>query len=94
MALARVVTFDGVTKDRAEEMEREMRDEAPPDDLPEKELIVLHDPDAEQSLVIVFFDSEEDYRRGDVALNAMAPEETPGRRTSVARYDVSVRMTV
>jgi hypothetical protein len=94
MALARVVTFDGVSKDRMEEMDREMREGQPPEGLPAKEIIVLHDPDAEQSLVIVFFETEDDYRRGDEALNAMPSDDTPGRRTSVTKYDVATRMTV
>jgi hypothetical protein len=54
---------------------------------------VLHDPDAEKSLVILFFENEADYRRGDEVLNAMPADDTPGRRTSVARYDVAMRMT-
>jgi hypothetical protein len=94
MALARVVSFDGVTKDRIEEMEREMGDGPPPDDLPAKEIVVLHDPEGEKSLVILFFDNEDDYRRGDETLNAMSPADTPGRRTSAARYDVAIRMSV
>jgi hypothetical protein len=50
MALARVVSFDGVTKDRVKEMEREMSDGAPPpEDLPAKEIVVLHDPEGEKS---------------------------------------------
>lgn len=93
MAIARVVSFDGVTKDRIREMEREMGDGPPPDDLPAKEIVVLHDPEAEKSLVILFFDSEDDYKRGDETLNAMSAGDTPGQRTSVARFDVPIRMT-
>ena len=93
MALARVVSFDGVSTDRIREMEREMRDSEPPEGLPAKEIIVLHDPDAEKSVVIVFFDNEDDYRRGDEALNAMPAGDTPGQRTSVAKYEVAMRMT-
>jgi hypothetical protein len=93
MAVARVVSFDGVTKDRIEEMEREMGDGSPPDDIPAKEIVVLHDPEGEKSLVILFFDNEDDYRRGDETLNAMSAGDTPGQRTSVARYDVAIRMT-
>jgi hypothetical protein len=93
MALARVVTFEGVSKDRMEEMDREMRDSEPPEGLPATELVVLHDPEAEKSVVILFFDSEEDYRQGDEVLQAMPSEDTPGRRTSVTRYDVAARMT-
>ena len=93
MALARVVSFDGVSRDRVREMQSEMQGSEPPEGVPAKEIIVLHDADAERSLVVIFFDSEEDYRRGDEALNAMPAGDTPGQRTSVARYDVAARMT-
>ena len=83
MALARVVTFDGVSKQRMEEMKREMEEGGRPDDVPASEILVLHDPDAEKSLVILFFGSDEDYEQGDAALNAMPAGDTPrasGRR--------------
>jgi hypothetical protein len=90
MPLARVVSFDGVSKDRMAEMEREMRSEQPPEGMHATEVIVLHEPEAEKSLVILFFDTEDDYRRGDEMLNAMPADETPGQRTSVTRYDVAI----
>jgi hypothetical protein len=93
MALARVVSFDGVSVDRVEEMKREMRDGEQPEGLPATEVLVLHDPEAERSVVILFFETEDDYRRGDELLNAMPAGDTPGRRTSVTKYDVAVRMT-
>ena len=93
MALARVVSFDGVTKDRMEEMQAQI-DEEPPEGLAAKEIIVLHDPEGEKSLVIIFFDSEDDYRAGDEVLNAMPTGDTPGQRASVTRYDIAARMTV
>jgi hypothetical protein len=93
MALARVVSFDGVTKDRIEEMKREIAEGEQPEGLPATEIVVLHDADAEKSVVILFFDNEEDYRRGDEVLSAMDAGDTPGQRTSVSRYDVAVRMT-
>jgi hypothetical protein len=94
MALARVVSFDGVSSERIAEMQSEMEGSERPDDVPAKEIGVLHDPDAEKSLVILFFDNEDDYRRGDETLNAMPAGDTPGTRSSVTRYDVAVRMTV
>jgi hypothetical protein len=94
MALARVVSFDGVTRERLQEQEARMRDSEPPEGLPAKEIIVLHDADAEKALVVVFFDSEEDYRRGDEVLRAMPAEDTPGKRAGVAKYDVAIRMSV
>jgi hypothetical protein len=93
MALARVVTFDGVGKDRMDEMKREMDQGERPEGLPASELIVLHDADAEKAVVIVFFDNEDDYRQGDETLNAMPAGDTPGQRTSVTKCDVVTRMT-
>ena len=94
MPLARVVSIDGVSSDRMEEMRREMEGGGDrPDDVPATEIVVLHDPEAEKSLVLVFFDTEEDYRRGDEALNAMPAGDTPGKRTSVTKYEVAFRMS-
>ena len=93
MALARVVAFDGVDADRMAAMRREMEGGERPDGVPAQEIVVLHDPEAEQSLVILFFENEDDYRRGDEALNAMPAGDTPGRRTSVTKYEVAFHMT-
>ena len=93
MAIARVVSFDGVTRDRIEEMKSEMESNDPPEGLNATEVIVLHDADADKSVAIVFFDTEEDYRRGDEILSAMPADDTPGQRTGVQRYDVAMRMT-
>src|SRR5205823_893939 len=94
MALARVVSFEGVSKDRMDEMNREMQDQEPPEGLNAKEMIVLHDADAERSLVVLFFDNEDDYRSGDEILSAMPTGDTPGQRTSVQKYDVAHRQTM
>jgi hypothetical protein len=93
MPLARVVTFEGVSKGRMEEMDREMREGESPE-FPATEVVALHDPEAEKSLVIVFFETEDDYKRGDEVLSAMPAGDTPGRRTSVTKYDVATRMTI
>ena len=94
MAFARVVTFEGVGQDRIEEMRGDMEAEQPPEGRPAKEMIVLHDADAERSVVLVFFDTEDDYRQGDAVLNAMPTGDTPGRRVSVEKYEVPIRVTV
>ena len=94
MALARVVTFDGVGKDRIDQIKREMRDGEQPEGVPATEVVVLHDPEAEKSLVILFFETEDDYTQGDAVLSAMPAGDTPGQRTSVAKYDVATRMSV
>jgi hypothetical protein len=92
MALARVVSFEGVGSDRMEQMRRDMQDGERPEDVPATEIVVLHDPESETSMVVLFFDSEDDYKRGDAALNAMPAGDTPGRRASVKKYDVAMRM--
>jgi hypothetical protein len=94
MALARVVTFEGVSKDRMDEMKREMSEGDRPEGMPASEIVVLHDADTEKSLVILFFETEDDYKQGDAVLNAMPAGDTPGQRTSVAKYDVANRMSV
>ena len=93
MPLARVVSFDGVSSDRMAEMQREMQDGERPEEVPASEIVVLHDPEAEKSLVILFFENEADYQRGDQALNAMPAGDTPGERTSVTKFQVAFRMT-
>ena len=92
MALARVVSFEGVSGDRIEQMKREMSEGERPEDIPATEVIVLHDPETEKSLAIVFCETEDDYTRGDATLNAMPTTDTPGQRTSVTKYDVAIRM--
>jgi hypothetical protein len=93
MALARVVEFEGVSQDRIAEMKSEIEGGERPEGLPASEFILLHDPGSDKALAIVFFDSDADYQQGDATLNAMPADETPGRRASVAKYDVALRMT-
>ncbi len=93
MPVARVVTFDGVNSERMQEMKARMDEGGRPDDVPATEILVLHDPDAEKSIVVLFFDNEGDYAQGDAALNAMDAGDTPGTRTAVKKYQVVSRMT-
>jgi hypothetical protein len=90
MALARVVSFDGVSPARVEEMKARMA-EGPPDDVPATEIVMLYDPGEEKSVVVLFFDDESDYELADRTLAAMPADETPGTRVSVGRYEVAVR---
>ena len=93
MALARVVSFEGVSSDHMADLKGRMEGGEPPEGLPASELLVLHDPEGERSLAIVLFDNEGDYQKGHEILNAMPASDTPGSRTSVAKYDVAMRMT-
>lgn len=93
MALARVVSFEGVGSDRMAELKSRVEGSEPPEGMPPSELLVLHDPEGQRSLAIVLFDNEDDYRKGHEILDAMPGPETPGQRTSVSKYDVAVRMS-
>jgi len=91
VAYARAVTFEGVDRDRIGQLTRQLQEDERPEEIPATEIVLLYDAEGEKSLVLVFFENEDDYRQGDAALNAMDPGETPGRRTSVTKYEVAVR---
>jgi hypothetical protein len=91
MPFARVVSFEGVTTDRIEELKRQIGEGEQPADIPATEIVLLYDAGAGKSLVLIFFDTEEDYKRGDETLSAMPGSDTPGKRTSVTKYDVALR---
>jgi hypothetical protein len=91
MALARVVSFEGVDSARIAQMKSEIEDGEKPEGLPATEMMILHDPESDSALAIVFFDNEDDYRTGDAFLSSMPAGDTPGTRTSVTKHDVAVR---
>jgi hypothetical protein len=93
MALARVVTFEGVDRDRIEQLRQQIEGGEQPEGLNATEIMVLHDAGTNSSLTIVFFENEEDYASGNAILDAMPRDDTPGERTSVKKYDVAIRMT-
>jgi hypothetical protein len=93
MQYARVVGFNGVSDQRMEELRDRISEDPRPDDIPASEIMILHDSDGQRALAILFFENEEDYARGDAALNAMPSDDTPGGRTSVDKYAVAMRMT-
>jgi hypothetical protein len=93
MAYARVVTFDEVGDDRIAQLKSSIETGDRPAELPATEIMILHDADEQRAIAILFFDTEDDYRQGDAVMNAMPAEDTPGRRASVAKYEVAVRAT-
>jgi hypothetical protein len=92
MALARVVSFDGVSSDRMAALKSEIEGGEQPEGMNATEMLLLHDPGADQALAIVFFDNEGDYQKGDEILSAMPSSDTPGQRTGVKKYDVALQM--
>ena len=93
MALARVVTFDGVDSDRMADMAANIGSGGPPAGMPPSELMILHDPEGNKALAILIVDSEDDYAKAHAILDAMPSDGTPGMRTSVTKHHVAVRMS-
>jgi len=92
MTLARVVSFNGVNAERMAALKNRIETDGQPEGLNSPELLLLHDPDSEQALAVLFFDNEDDYAAGDAILNAMPSDETPGQRAAVTKYHVAARM--
>jgi hypothetical protein len=91
---ARVATFEGdpADADRAIQFVRgEQEADSPPPGLENaKGMMMLIDRERGKGLGITLYESEEDMRRGDEALNAMNPPGSAGRRVSVDFYEVPV----
>jgi hypothetical protein len=93
MALARVVSFEDVSSDRMAQLVSNIEGGEQPEGMNASEMMLLHDPENDESLAVIFFENEDDYRKGDEILSSMPGDDTPGRRTSVKKYNVATRMT-
>lgn len=91
---ARVARWEGAEAEALRASAREMQGQAesgPPEGVPAKGFTLLIDPDSGRSLAIGLFETEEDLRKGDEALNAMNPsDDATGKRTSVEMYEVPI----
>jgi hypothetical protein len=97
---ARIARFEGGDPARLGEAIEGVRarvesgSESPPEGLEgAKEVWMLVDRQTGTGLGITLFESEEEMRRGDEALNAMSPPvpEASGSRTGVELYEVALR---
>ncbi len=95
---ARVATFEGEQSQMRQVAEIiRKQSESGPEGVPGKEFLLLTGRDSGKTLAIVLFDSEDDLRKGDDALNAMSPPpgaEGMGRRTGVEMFEVTVHAKV
>ncbi len=91
---ARVATFEGDPAKVDEAVTRvrsDVESGAPPPGLEgAKGMMMLVDRNTGKGMGITLFDSEDDMRKGDEALNSMNPGSS-GRRTSVEFYEVAVQ---
>ena len=91
---ARVTKWEGGTAEgdrAAAEETREQAPSGPPPGVPAKGFTMLVDPDTGNSFSIVLFETMEDLRTGDAALDAMSPSrDDAGKRGPVEVYEVAV----
>ena len=87
MALARVVSFDGVNSDRMAALKSEIEGGEQPEGMNATEMLLLHDPSADQALAIVFFAE----RPTKKAAASLADADHSPDRAVVAGRDVYVR---
>ena len=92
MAFARVVSFEGVSEERNAELSQQIEAGEQPEGMNASELLLLHNPDGQQSLAIIMFDTAEDYQRGHEILDAMDRGDTPGSRTGITKYNVAAHV--
>lgn len=91
---ARVARWEGAEGKALRSTAEEINSRAstgPPEGVPAKGFLMLIDPDGGRGLAVSLFETEEDLRKGDEALNAMSPPgEGLGRRAAVDTYEVAV----
>ena len=89
MSYLRVVRFTDVDPDHLAQRLSDMEPrEGPPEGVKASGIKLVHDPDQRTAVVIQFFDSEQDMRDSEAALDSMPAEDTPGTRASVDRGEV------
>jgi hypothetical protein len=83
---ARVVRFTDASRERIESAGG--NGEGPPEGVNPKQVQVVFDETQKTAVVILFFESEEDMRSADEALQAMDTADTPGTRASVDQGEI------
>ena len=85
----RVVRFTDVDPEHLESRVTERSgEEGPPEGVKAKGITLMHDPDQRTAVVIQFFETEQDMRDSEAALEGMDPSETPGTRASIDRGEI------
>lgn len=93
---ARVARWEGADAETLRRTADEIRADAesgPPEGLPAKGLLLLHDLAGGKAMAISLFETEDDYRQGDETLNSMSPPgEGMGTRVGVDKYEVALEL--
>ncbi len=80
----RVVRFTDATRQRIEQLVSRIEEsDGPPPEIPATGIELLFDESQGTAVVLQFFDSMDNMRKGDEVFRAMDPAETPGTRASI-----------
>ena len=93
---ARIARFEGSTPEELDGMITSIKgDSGPPEGVPAKRFMMFVDRESGTSLGVTFFDSEDDLRQGNEALNAMTGPsgDSSTRRTAVELYEVPLDLS-
>ena len=89
----RVVRFTDVTPDRVEALLGRLDErEGPPEGVPSTGIKFLIDESQNTAVVLQYFESEDDLRKGAEVLEAMDPGQTPGTRASVDACEIKAEL--
>jgi hypothetical protein len=94
--LARIVRWEGADPETLKSTAEEIRGQAaeaggPPEGVPSKALLLLHDTAGGKAMAISLFETDADYEEGDRTLNEMSPPgDGMGQRVAVEKYEVAV----
>jgi len=94
----RIAKFEGGASEGFDATREQIESDMSSGNVPEglegaTEVMLLVDRQGGASMGVVFFETEEDLRRGDEALNEMSPGEGGGQRSGVEMYEVAFRGT-
>jgi hypothetical protein len=87
----RVVRFTDVDADNlASQLAERSEETGPPEGVKASGFKLMHDADQRTAVVLQFFESEQDMRDSEAALDGMDPSDTPGTRASVDRGEIKM----
>jgi hypothetical protein len=90
---ARVVRFTDASAERIAEVAARIEEsDGPPPGIPATEMKMLLDEAQSTAVAIIFFETEEDMRKGNETLDQMDTAETPGNRASIDLCEVKLDM--
>jgi hypothetical protein len=90
---ARVVRFTDVDPEQFAKATAQIEEsDGPPPDIPASSMKMLLDEAQSTAVALVFFETEEDMRKGGETLDRMDSSETPGTRASVDLCEVKIEM--